>query len=61
MEAGKTRLPNLNLPYTTKQASRVSCVAQTGSAAFAKRVQLPFAEIEQLSQLTYLSGKLSTS
>ncbi len=31
--------PNKNLTYTTKQDSRVSCVAQTGFAAFGKGVQ----------------------
>ncbi len=42
-----------NLTYTTRQGSRVSCEAQTGFAAFGKRVQLisgsPYGETEQLS------------
>ncbi len=41
----------LDLTYTTRQGSRVSCVAQTGFAAFGKGVQLisgsPYAETEQ--------------
>ncbi len=54
-----------NLTYTTRQGSRVSCVAQTGFAAFVKGVQLisgsPYAETEQLSRLTSPSGTLATS
>ncbi len=38
--------------YTTKQGNRVSCLAQTGFAAFVKLMQLvsgpPYAETEQL-------------
>ncbi len=41
---------NLNLACTTRQGSRVSCLAQTGFAAFGKGVQLisgsPYAETE---------------
>ncbi len=55
----------LDLTYTTRQGSRVSCVAQTGFAAFGKGVQLisgsPNAETEQLSRLTSPSGILATS
>ncbi len=39
--------------YTTRQGSRVSCLAQTGFAAFGNGVQLisgsPYAETEQLA------------
>ncbi len=53
------------LTYTTRQCSRVSCLAQTGFAAFGKGVQhfsgLPYVETEQLSRLTSLSGTLATS
>ncbi len=39
---------NWNLAYTARQGSRVSCLAQTGFAAFGKAVQLisgsPYAE-----------------
>ncbi len=56
---------NWNLAYTTRQGSRVSCLAQTGFAAFGKGVQLvsgsPYAEIEQLSRLTSPNGILATS
>ncbi len=56
---------NWNLAYTTRQGSRVSCLAQTGFAAFVKGVQLisgpPYAETEQLSRLTSPSGILATS
>ncbi len=50
--------------YTTRQGRRVSCLAQTGFAAFGKGVQLsgsPYAEAEQLSRLTSPSGILATS
>ncbi len=57
--------PNWNLTDTTRQGSRVSCLAQTGFAAFVKGVQLisgsPFTETEQLSRLTSPSGILATS
>ncbi len=50
---------------STKQASQISCLAQTSFAAFGKGVELisgpPFAKIEQLSRLTSSSGILSTS
>ncbi len=56
---------NLDLTYATRQGSRVSCLAQTGFAAFGKGVQLisgsPYAEAEQLSRLTSPSGMLATS
>ncbi len=56
---------NWNLTYTTRQGRRVSCLAQTGFAAFGKGVQLisgsPYAETEQLSRLTSPSGVLATS
>ncbi len=43
---------NLNLAYTTRQGSRVSCLVQTGFAAFGKGVQLisgsAYDETEQL-------------
>ncbi len=49
----------LNLAYTTRLGTRVSCLAQTGFAAFGKGVQLisgsPYAETEQLSRLTDIS------
>ncbi len=49
----QTLYTNWDLTYTTRQDSRVSCVAQTGFAAFGKGVQLisgsPYAETEQLS------------
>ncbi len=61
----KLNLQSLELTYTTRQGSRVSCVAQTGFAAFGKEVQLisgsPYAETEQLSRLTPPSGILATS
>ncbi len=51
---------NRNLTYTTRQDSRVICLAKTGFAAFGKEVKLvswsPYAETEQLSQLTSPSG-----
>ncbi len=44
-------MPKLNLMYTTRQGSRVSCLAQTGFAAYGKGVQLirgsPYGETEQ--------------
>ncbi len=48
VEASKSWLPilllvvytNWNLAYTTRQGSRVSCLAQTGFAAFGKALQL---------------------
>ncbi len=50
------RCTNCNLAYTTRQGSRVSCLAQTGFAAFGKGLQLisgsPYAETEQRSRLT---------
>ncbi len=56
---------NLDLTYTTRQGSRVSCVAQTGFAAFGKGVQLisgsPYAETKELSRLNSPSGILATS
>ncbi len=68
MEASKVPLPVLlvvyaiwNLIYTSKEGSHVSCLAQTGFAAFGKGVQLISAETEQLSQLTSPRGTLSTS
>ncbi len=66
VEASKSWLPilvlvvytNWDLTYTTRQSSRVSCVAQTGFAAFGKGVQLisgsPYSETEQLSLLITL-------
>ncbi len=57
--------PYRDLTHTTIQGSRVSCLAQTGFAAFGKVVQLisgsPYAETEQLSRLTSPSGILATS
>ncbi len=48
-----------------RQGIRVSCLAETGFAAFGKVVQLisgsNYAETEQLSRLTLLSGILATS
>ncbi len=56
---------NRDFTYTTRQGSRVSCLAQVGFAAFGKGVQLisgsPYAETEQLSRLTLPSGMLATS
>ncbi len=56
---------NWNLMYTIKQGGWVSCLTQTGFAAFGKGVQLisesPYAETEQLSQLASLCGILDTS
>ncbi len=55
----------LTLAYTRTQGSRVSCLAQTGFAAFGKGVQLisgsPYAETEQLARLSSPSGILATS
>ncbi len=46
---------NRDLTYTTRQGSRVSCLAQTAFAAFGKGVQLisgsSYAETEQLSEI----------
>ncbi len=45
--------------FTTRQGSRVSCLAQNGFTAFGKGVQLisgsPYAEAEQLSRLRQIS------
>ncbi len=53
----------INLMYTTRQGSRVSCLAQTGFAAFDKGVQLisgsPYAETEQLSHLLIIHSPLT--
>ncbi len=52
-----SNIHKLDLTYTTRQGSRVSCVAQVGFAAFGKGVQLisgsPYAETEQLSQFSH--------
>ncbi len=51
--------------YSVRQGSRVSCLIQTGFAAFGNGVQLisgsPYAETEQLSRLTSPTGILATS
>ncbi len=56
---------NLNLTYTTRQGSRISCLAQTGFAAFGKGVQLtsgfPYVGTEKLSRITSPSGIRATS
>ncbi len=61
-EVCECSIHKLYLAYTTRQGSRVSCLAQTDFAAFGKGVQLmsgsPFAEAEQLSRLTSPSGIL---
>ncbi len=53
------------MTFTTRQGSRVNCLAQIGFAAFDKGVQLisgsPYAETEQLSRLTSPCGILATS
>ncbi len=57
--------PNSNLKYATMQGSPVSCLAQTGFAAFGKGAHLisgpPYAETKQFSRLTSPSGILTTS
>ncbi len=51
------------MKLTTKQGSRVSCLAQIGFAAFGKGVQLisgpAYTETEELSRLTSSSGLIA--
>ncbi len=56
--------PNWYLTFTTRQGSRVSCLAHTGFPAFGQRVQFvsgsTYAETEQHSLLTSPSGIVAT-
>ncbi len=51
-----------NVTYTTKQDSRVSCLAQTGFAAFGKRVQpTSWSLFAGIDNLVYVLLRISVS